>query len=325
MKEKPTHVRMQELELAAAFATAELDAASQAWSAALGMKFAVANPQAQRSTVEELSKSLRGRWVCVQARLSGDRTGGSSLLMRESEALAMVAVISMLDTDAASEKLRGRLSGPDKEVLRELGERFAGAAEASVADQFGESNRYELGEVVVVEPSAESEALKMALGSQEGIAVLFESRLEGFEPAQVGRFYASDLSERFSPPPEPLIATQVVSPETRKLLDELADQIATEGSETHVQRREQPTELDRVLSVELPVSVMLAEKSMTIAGVLQLTPGEVIEFRRRADQSVDLLVAGRKIAEGDVVTRGGRFALEVRKIASLKARARTLG
>ncbi len=326
MKAKAAHVRMQELEQAAAFASVELDAAAQAWTVALGKKFVVANPQAQRASVGELSKSLQGRWICVRVRLEGNRAGDSSLLMREPDALAMVALVSTLDDRATSEKVTGRLSPPDKTTVRELVSRLAGAAEAAVADGFAETDRYEVGEVVVVEPSAESEALKMALGSPEGVVVIFDSSLEGFEPGNVARFYGPELSERFSPPPRPLVATQIVSPETRKLLDDLADEIPSRESEaTHVQRIEEPAELGRVMSLELSVSVTLAEKSMPMAEVLQLAPGEVIEFRRRADQPVDLLVAGEKIAEGDVVTRGGRFALEVRKVASVKNRARSLG
>jgi len=326
VKGESTQIRMQELERAAAFASVELDAASKAWAVALGKKFVVANPQAQRCAVEELAKSLQGRWACVRVRLKGDRSGDSSLLLRESDVLAMVALVSMLDAEATSEKLRGRLSQPDKGVVRELAERFAGAAETAVADQFGETDRYEAGEVVVVEPAVESEALKMALGAREGVAVFFQSSLEGFEPSDVARFYDADLSEHFTPTPKPLVATQIVSPETRKLLDDLAREIPSqESEETHIQEPEEPTELERLLSVELPVSVTLAGKSMTIAEILGLVPGEVLEFRRRADQPVDLLVAGRKIAEGDVVTRGGRFALEVRKVASVTDRARSLG
>jgi flagellar motor switch protein FliN/FliY len=65
------------------------------------------------------------------------------------------------------------------------------------------------------------------------------------------------------------------------------------------------------MQLPLTASVVLAEKTLRLKDVLALRPGEVLEFPRRADDPLELRVAGRAIAEGAAVKIGERFGLRI--------------
>ena len=55
---------------------------------------------------------------------------------------------------------------------------------------------------------------------------------------------------------------------------------------------------------------------MTLGETLALGPGSVVTLDRLADQPVDLLVNGRRIARGEVVAIDEEFGLRVTQIVS---------
>ncbi len=73
-------------------------------------------------------------------------------------------------------------------------------------------------------------------------------------------------------------------------------------------------QLERLLGVTLEVSADIGAVSMTIAQVLELGPGSVVEFRRPVDQPVDLRVNDRVVARGEIVAVDDRYALRITEL-----------
>jgi flagellar motor switch protein FliN/FliY len=73
----------------------------------------------------------------------------------------------------------------------------------------------------------------------------------------------------------------------------------------------QPGNLDLLLNVDLEVTAEIGTTPISIAEVLALAPGSVVEFRRTIEQPVDLKVNGRLLARGEIVAVDGRFGLRV--------------
>ena len=88
---------------------------------------------------------------------------------------------------------------------------------------------------------------------------------------------------------------------------------------------EQPKNLDRILSIELPIVVLLARKRMRVEEILRLIPGTVLEFDKPVTDPLDLLVNEQVIARGDTIKVGEHLGLQVREIASPKETIRALG
>ena len=68
------------------------------------------------------------------------------------------------------------------------------------------------------------------------------------------------------------------------------------------------------LDVELEVRLHFGGREMTLAEVLEIAPGTVLELDRDVTDPVDLLVGDRIVARGEVVVVGGSFALHVSEV-----------
>ena len=72
--------------------------------------------------------------------------------------------------------------------------------------------------------------------------------------------------------------------------------------------------LDHLLEVTVPVSVELGHTRVTIATLSQLSPGTLITLDREAHEPVDVLVSGRIIAHGEVVTIGQNYGVRITSV-----------
>src|SRR5256885_6635697 len=92
---------------------------------------------------------------------------------------------------------------------------------------------------------------------------------------------------------------------------------------------EQPTpltgELNRILQMSVPVIVKLAQRKLTLAEVLRLGTGAIIEFHKASDEPLDLLINNKVIGVGETVKVGENFGLRITQIGDVKQVIRSLG
>ncbi|MPQ99489.1 flagellar motor switch protein FliN [Modestobacter sp. I12A-02628] len=77
-----------------------------------------------------------------------------------------------------------------------------------------------------------------------------------------------------------------------------------------------PGSLDLLRNVAMEVTVEIGRTRMTVAELLSLHPGEVIELDRAASAPADLLVNGTLIARGEVVVVDEDFGLRISEIVT---------
>lgn len=77
-----------------------------------------------------------------------------------------------------------------------------------------------------------------------------------------------------------------------------------------------PRRLHLLRGVEMAVSVEIGRTRLTVAELLGLTPGAIVELDRPAGAPADLLVNGRLIGRGEVVVVDESFALRITDIVS---------
>jgi flagellar motor switch protein FliN/FliY len=75
-----------------------------------------------------------------------------------------------------------------------------------------------------------------------------------------------------------------------------------------------PAGLGRLGGIEVRVSVEAGAARLTIADVLALGEGTVVELDRPANDQVDLLVNGCAVARGEVVSVDGRLSVRVTEV-----------
>src|SRR5213592_3862947 len=84
-------------------------------------------------------------------------------------------------------------------------------------------------------------------------------------------------------------------------------------------------EIRRILRMHVPVIVKLAERKLTLAEVMRLGPGAIIEFVKASDEPLELLINNKAIALGDAVKVGENFGLKINQIGDVKEVIRSLG
>ncbi|MCH7527916.1 MAG: flagellar motor switch protein FliN [Candidatus Marinimicrobia bacterium] len=80
-----------------------------------------------------------------------------------------------------------------------------------------------------------------------------------------------------------------------------------------------------LLDVELDVTVELGRKIMLVEEILRLGKGSVVELDKLAGEPVDILVNGKKLAEGEVVVVEDHFGVRLTNLINPRERIRSLG
>jgi flagellar motor switch protein FliN/FliY len=79
--------------------------------------------------------------------------------------------------------------------------------------------------------------------------------------------------------------------------------------------------LDLLMGISLPVSIELGRTHLEIRTILDLTRGSIIEFDKMASEPVDVIINGKKMAEGEVVVIDKHFAIRITSLAQSAERA----
>ncbi len=73
--------------------------------------------------------------------------------------------------------------------------------------------------------------------------------------------------------------------------------------------------MDLLADVSLRVSVEVGSASLTLASLLELGEGSVLELDRQVNDPLDLLVNGTLIARGEIVETNGRYGIRIIDVA----------
>ena len=83
--------------------------------------------------------------------------------------------------------------------------------------------------------------------------------------------------------------------------------------------------IDLLLDVPLRVSVELGRRDMTVAEVLELGPGAVVELSKASGEPLDIYVNDRLVARGEAVTVGERYGVRIIEVMAAGERAKAAG
>jgi flagellar motor switch protein FliN/FliY len=82
--------------------------------------------------------------------------------------------------------------------------------------------------------------------------------------------------------------------------------------------------LDLILDVPLEFSVVLGKTKMTIADIIALTNGSVVELNKFSEEPLEIMVNGKLIAKGEVVVINENFGIRITNILSREERIKNL-
>jgi len=85
-----------------------------------------------------------------------------------------------------------------------------------------------------------------------------------------------------------------------------------------------PKNIDLILDVPLEISVVLGRTKKNIKDILSLGTGSLIELDKLAEEPVEILVNGKKVAYGEVVVVDENFGVRITSIVSNEERIKSL-
>ena len=83
-------------------------------------------------------------------------------------------------------------------------------------------------------------------------------------------------------------------------------------------------ELNRILRMEVPVIVKLAERKLMLSEVMRLGVGAIIEFFKSSEEPLELLINNKTIAVGETVKVGENFGLRLTQIGDIRGTIQSL-
>ena len=73
-------------------------------------------------------------------------------------------------------------------------------------------------------------------------------------------------------------------------------------------------QIDLLLDTPMPVEACLGRQQMTVAQLLQLGPGSVVELDRQLGEPIELLLRGQRLAMGRLVVVGERLGVRITEL-----------
>lgn len=76
-------------------------------------------------------------------------------------------------------------------------------------------------------------------------------------------------------------------------------------------------EVQRILKLQVPIIVRLAEKVMPMGEVMRLAPGAIIEFSKSVSEPLELMINNKCIGTGQAVKVGEKFGLRIMNLSTI--------
>jgi flagellar motor switch protein FliN/FliY len=125
---------------------------------------------------------------------------------------------------------------------------------------------------------------------------------------------------------------ETVNTPTQNESQDQSELVAPAEAKTQVQEAQLPEapadsgpastgQLDILLDMGIPISVVLGQTQIPIRRLLQLGPGSVLQLDKSIEAPADLYLKDSKFAEADIVVVEDRFAVRIKKILGAGAPA----
>ena len=75
-----------------------------------------------------------------------------------------------------------------------------------------------------------------------------------------------------------------------------------------------PLGLPHLMNVPVEITVEVGRTRMTLAELVELGPGSLVELDREAHEPADVLVNGRVVARGEIVTIGEGYGVRISEV-----------
>jgi flagellar motor switch protein FliN/FliY len=239
---------------------------------------------ATQITVDDLGMLLGQPFFLLQANLSGQTQGTVRLALAAPAGICCAKLMLGTDADEVTSKMNEAPEAEDSETLTEIANQVFGHVKTVLREAHDVKVDVEPKEATFHDPSAPDFEVASLLDAGSYFAASGPLSLGDFGAFPVALIMDEELFER-----------------------------KTEPTKEDEEKRQA---LEKILGITLPVSVVVAQRSLKIEEVLAFVPGTVLEFEKPSDTYLDLMVSEKTIGCGEAVRVGERFGLRLIQIGS---------
>ncbi|MBW9154978.1 flagellar motor switch phosphatase FliY [Clostridium sp. FP2] len=333
-----------------------MGSASTALSTIVGQQVNIATPIVSVSTLRELRANFEVPNIALDVKFVSGIAGGNLLVMKTPDA-AVIASLMM----GGDGKIEGTpaLSEIEISAVSEAMNQMIGSAATSMATMFArevnisppESKIWDDSTSALSDSIDEDEqvvqvAFKMTIGD------LIDSVIMQVLPIETAKKIVAIMMGTEQPAEAPKVASTQSEIKQQAPVRETAQQEAAytsvppqpeyyakpiERPQPQVEVRQAsfvpltntavhnaPRNIDLILDVPLEISVVLGKTKKNIRDILNLGTGSLIELDKLAEEPVDILVNGKKVAYGEVVVVDENFGVRITSIISGEERVKAI-
>lgn len=338
-----------------------MGSAATALSTIIGKKVNITTPTIKVSTLKEIKEGFETPNVLLDVKFVSGIMGGNLLIMKISDA-AVIANL-MMGGDGVVEKNVKELSEIEVSAVSEAMNQMIGSAATSMATMFKrevnisppissvcDENTEALCEDITenekvvftsfrmtIEDLVDSSIMQILptitakkiisimMGTDEEESLESVNEVENKVTSSSSEILSSEeeISNKFGVKESSNYSYESKPIETHKEPVQVKE--ATFGQLTSTGVQNMPNNIDLILDVPLEISVVLGKTKKNIRDILNLSSGSLIELDKLAEEPVDILVNGKKIAYGEVVVVDENFGVKITGIVSGEERIKTLG
>ena len=323
--EEPVELSDLERDTLAEIGNISMGSAATALSTLVGKRVRITVPSVEVTTTAQVQAAFPTPCVIVTVEYTSGLQGTNIFILNESDALVMAGLMMGEDPPDLSAGLDElRLS-----AVAEAMNQMMGSAATAMSELFRET-------IDLTPPTTKHQLLaetqKEVPLDESVVTVSFRIEVEGLVDSEMLQVietrFAQEIARRLltpaqsmaesleapkpepQPPPPPPVAAAAPQWEPMPV---------AQGKETH-----DNINIDLIKHIPVQIRAVLGRTRISIANILKLGPGHVLELDTLDGEPIEILVNNTPIARGEVVVVGEQFGVRITEIASATDRIKTL-
>lgn len=320
-----------------------MGSASTALSQIINQQVNITTPVVTLSTINEIKSSFAAPNIILEVEYTSGIVGRNILIMQTTDA-AVIANLMMGGDGTIKQEV---LSEIEISAVQEAMNQMIGSAATSMATMFArevnispptsktwENNSDKLSDGLDDDESVVKVSFRLTIGN------LVDSSIMQILPIQTAKKIVSimmgeeekveqiatntppkniEINEPAYTYEEPISYREPVAPKPQVEVHQAHFEPLTQEVTSAPHRN-----IDLILDVPLEISVVLGKTKKSIKDILNLSNGSLVELNKLAEEPVEILVNGKKIAYGEVVVVDENFGVRITSIVSGQERIKSL-
>ncbi|MBD7916345.1 flagellar motor switch phosphatase FliY [Clostridium sp. Sa3CUN1] len=351
---EPTKISETEKDLLGEIGNISMGSASTALYQLINKQVNITTPKVRITTLREIKEEFKYPNIILDVKYISGITGRNILIMQTKDA----AVIANLMMGGDGQVSTSHLSEIDISAVQEAMNQMIGSAATSMATMFSrevnisppKSKIWESMDQSITENIPENEQI---------VEVCFDLKIEGLLQSNMMQILPIDTAKKIvsimmgeeegkeeskdkivneEVPSNTYInekqfdinnfvkAEEAITESFNEKNNDNSIEVHGASFETLIQGEvsEPNRNIDLILDVPLDISVVLGRTKKSIKDILDLSTGSLIELDKLAEEPVEILVNGKKIAFGEVVVVDENFGVRITSIVSGTERIKSL-